>query len=52
MFIIKEIIALLLVIGGIFLLAVFIFSIVEFYTAHKNSDVRMSFEQFRRIYSL
>lgn len=52
MFIIKGIIALLLVIGGIFLLAVFIFSIVEFYTAHKNSDVRMSFEQFRRIYSL
>lgn len=52
MFIIKGIIALLLVIGGIFLLAVFIFSIVEFYSAHKNSDVRMSFEQFRRIYNL
>lgn len=50
--IIVGLIALLLVIGGIFLLAVFIFSIVEFYTAHKNSDVRMSFEQFRRIYSL
>ena len=52
MFIIKGIIALLLVIGGIFLFAVFVFSIIEFYTAHKNSDVRMSFEQFRRIYSL
>lgn len=52
MFIIKGIIALLLVIGGIFLLAVFVFSIVEFYSAHKNSDVRMSFEQFRRIYNL
>lgn len=50
--IIVGLIALLLVIGGIFLLAVFIFSIVEFYTAHKNSEVRMSFEQFRRIYSL
>lgn len=52
MFIIKGIIALLLVIGGIFLLAVFVFSIIEFYSAHKNSDVRMSFEQFRRIYNL
>lgn len=52
MFIIKGIIALLLLISGIFLLAVFIFSIIKFYSAHKNSDVRMSFEQFRRIYSL
>ena len=50
--IIVGLIVLLLILGGIFLLAVFIFSIVEFYTAHKNSDVRMSFEQFRRIYSL
>lgn len=52
MFIIKGIIALLLFVGGIFLLAVLVFSIVEFYSAHKNSDVRMSFEQFRRIYNL
>ena len=52
MFIIKGTIALLLVIGGIFLLAVFIFSIIEFCKARKNSDVRMSFEQFRRIYNL
>lgn len=50
--IIVGLIVLLLILGGIFLLAVFIFSIVEFYTAHKNSDVRMSFEQFRRIYNL
>lgn len=52
MFIIKGIIALLLFLGGIFLLAVLVFSIVEFYSAHKKSDVRMSFEQFRRIYNL
>ena len=50
--IIVGLIVLLLILGGIFLLAVFIFSIVEFYTAHKNSDVRMSFEQFRKICSL
>ena len=50
--IIVGLIILLLILGGIFLLAVFIFSIVEFYTAHKNSDVKMSFEQFRRIYNL
>lgn len=52
MFIIKGIIAILLVIGGFFLLTVFIFSIIKFYSAHKNSDVRMSFERFRRIYNL
>lgn len=52
MFIIQGIIAFLLVVGGIFLLTVFILSIVAFYEAHKNSDVRMSFEQFRRIYEL
>ena len=50
--IIAGLIVFLLILGGIFLLAVFIFSIIEFYTAHKNSDVRMSFEQFRRIYNL
>ena len=52
MVIIKGIIALLLLVGGIFLLAVFVLSIIEFYSAHKNSDVRMSFEQFSRIYNL
>lgn len=45
-------IILLSIFGSIFLLAVFIFSIIEFYSAHKNSNVRMSFEQFRRIYNL
>ena len=52
MFIIKGIIALLLIVGGIFLLTVFILSIIAFYRTHKDSDVRMSFEQFRRIYNL
>lgn len=52
MVIIKGIIALLLIIGGIFLFTVFILSIIAFYRTHKDSDVRMSFEQFRRIYNL
>lgn len=52
MFIIKGLIILLLVVGGFFLLTAFILSIIAFYGAHKNSDVRMSFEQFRRIYDL
>ena len=33
-------------------LIIFIISIVIFCSARKNSDVRMSFEQFRRIYNL
>lgn len=41
-----------LILTGIFLLIVFITSIVTFCRARKNSDVRMSFEQFRRIYNL
>ncbi len=41
-----------LVLAGIFLLIVFIASIITFCNARKNSDVRMSFEQFRRIYNL
>ena len=52
MFIIKGIIALLLIVSGIFLLTVFILSIIAFYRTHKDSEVRMSFEQFRRIYNL
>ena len=40
------------VLVGIFLLIVFITSIITFCNARKNSDVRMSFEQFRRIYNL
>ena len=52
MSIIKGFIILLLIVGGIFLLTVFITSIITFCNARKNSDVRMSFEQFRRIYNL
>ena len=52
MVIIKGIIALLLIVSGIFLLTVFILSIIAFYRTHKDSDVRMSFKQFRRIYNL
>ena len=40
------------ILAGIFLLIVFVVSIVTFHSARKNSDVRMSFEQFRRIYNL
>ena len=40
------------ILAGIFLLIVFVVSIVTFCNARKNSDVRMSFEQFRRIYNL
>ena len=52
MSIIKGFIILLLIVVGIFLLTVFITSIITFCNARKNSDVRMSFEQFRRIYNL
>ena len=52
MVIIKGTTALLLIVSGIFLLTVFILSIIAFYRTHKDSDVRMSFEQFRRIYNL
>ena len=38
--------------AGIAFLIIFIISIVTFHSARKNSDVRMSFEQFRRIYNL
>ena len=40
------------ILAGIFLLIVFVVSIITFCNARKNSDVRMSFEQFRRIYNL
>ena len=40
------------ILAGIFLLIVFVVSIVTFCNARKNSDVRMSFKQFRRIYNL
>ena len=37
---------------GIAFLIIFIISIVIFRSARKNSDVKMSFKQFRRIYNL
>ena len=40
------------ILAGVFLLIVFVISIVTFCNARKNSDVRMSFEHFRRIYNL
>ena len=40
------------ILAGIAFLIIFIISIVTFCNARKNSDVRMSFEQFRRIYNL
>ena len=52
MSIIKGLIVAFLFLAGIFLLIVFVVSIVTFCNARKNSDVRMSFEQFRRIYNL
>ena len=38
--------------AGIAFLIIFIISIVTFHSARKNSDVRMSFKQFHRIYNL
>ena len=38
--------------AGIAFLIIFTISIVIFHDAQKNSDVRMSFKQFRRIYNL
>ena len=40
------------ILAGIAFLIIFIISIVIFRDARKNSNVRMSFEQFRRIYNL
>ena len=40
------------ILAGITFLIIFIISIVIFRIARKNSDVRMSFKQFRRIYNL
>ena len=40
------------ILAGVAFLIIFIISIVTFCNARKNSDVRMSFEQFRRIYNL
>ena len=40
------------ILAGLAFLIIFIISIVIFCKARKNSDVRMSFEQFRRIYNL
>ena len=40
------------ILAGLAFLIIFIISIVTFCSARKNSDVRMSFKQFRRIYNL
>ena len=40
------------ILAGLAFLIIFIISIVTFHSARKNSDVRMSFKQFRRIYNL
>lgn len=40
------------ILAGVAFLIIFIISIVTFCNARKNSDVRMSFEQFHRIYNL
>lgn len=40
------------ILAGLAFLIIFIISIITFCNARKNSDVRMSFEQFRRIYNL
>ena len=50
-FIIK-LFASIIILAGIAFLIIFIISIITFCNARKNSDVRMSFEQFRRIYNL
>ena len=40
------------ILAGLAFLIIFIISIVIFHSARKNSDVRMSFKQFRRLYNL
>ena len=50
-FIIKLFASICILVGIAFLI-IFIISIVIFRDARKNSNVRMSFEQFRRIYNL
>ena len=40
------------ILAGLAFLIIFIISIVIFHSARKNSDVKMSFKQFRRIYNL
>ena len=50
-FIIK-LFASIIILAGIAFLIIFIISLITFCKARKNSDVRMSFEQFRRIYNL
>ena len=50
-FIIK-LFASIIILAGLAFLIIFIISLVTFCRARKDSDVRMSFEQFRRIYNL
>lgn len=52
MVVIKGFIFLLLALSGMFLFTVFTVSIWCFYTAQRHSNVKMSFEQFRRVYNL
>lgn len=40
------------ILAGLAFLIIFIISIIVFCNARKNSEVRMSFEQFRRIFNL
>ena len=40
------------ILAGLAFLIIIVISIITFCRARKNSDVRMSFEQFRRIYNL
>lgn len=40
------------ILAGLAFLIIFVISIITFCNARKNSDVRMSFDQFRRIYNL
>ena len=40
------------ILAGLAFLIIFIISIVTFHSGRKNSDVRMSFEQFHKIYNL
>ena len=50
-FIIK-LFASIVILAGLAFLIIFIISIVTFHSGRKNSDVRMSFEQFHKIYNL
>lgn len=52
MLFIKLFISFLLALSGVFLFTVLTVSIWCFYTAQRHSNIKMSFEQFRRVYNL